>query len=120
MIQFKFTQCPCCHHSKPISFGRKISMGLWSEEKCTFCQCRLREHRIIATIVYMVGWLLFPFGFVAGLEVFQLFFSSEFGLSFGYFIVGEFLGMVGAGFLMLWMAYALVPLVKVNNGGSNV
>jgi len=120
MIQFKFTQCPCCHHFKPVSLRRKTSMSLWSEEKCTFCQCRLRENRIIAIIVHIVGWLLLPFGFVAGLEVFQFFFASEFGLSLEYFIVGGFLGMLGAGFLMLWMAYALVPLVKVDNSGSDV
>ena len=113
MIVFALTKCPCCQHENPIPFGRKTSMGLWSEEKCSFCQCRLRVHPIFAILGHLLIALVLPFGLIGGLQVFQLFFSSEFGLSLGYLGLGALLGMVASGFLALWLCYALVPMLRV-------
>ena len=114
MIQFKFTKCPCCNHANPIPFRRKIRMGFRSEEKCSFCQCRLKENNIVGTIMSVLISALLPFGFIAGVEIFKLFFSSEFGLSFGYFITGAFLGLIISGLLALLLISLFVPLVKIS------
>jgi hypothetical protein len=90
MLKFNFTKCPCCKHSNPIPFRRKISMGLWSEEKCLYCQCRLKENSTIEIIMHLFVTILLPFGFLAGVKIFKLFFASEFGLSFGYFLIDDF------------------------------
>jgi len=114
MTKFKFTKCPCCNHANPIPFRRKIRMGFKSEEKCSFCQCRLKENNIVGTIMNVFASALLPFGFIAGVEIFKLFFSSEFGLSFGYFITGAFLGLIISGILALWLMSLFVPLVKIS------
>ena len=112
MIAFKITQCPCCQHKNPIPFGDKTSMGLWSEEKCVFCQCRLKVDPIFSILGHLLIALVLPFGFVAGLEAFQLFLGSKHGLSLGYVVLGGLLGMVASGVLALWLCYVLVPVVK--------
>jgi len=114
MIQFKFSKCPCCNHANPIPFRRKIRMGFKSEEKCSYCQCRLKENNIVGTIMNVFVSMLLPFGFIAGVEIFKLFFSSEFGLSFGYFMTGGFLGLIISGFLALLLGCLFVPLVKIS------
>ena len=114
MMQFKFTRCPCCQHKKPIPFGRKTSMGLSSKVKCSFCQCNLRVHRLVYILLYLLVTALLPFGFIAGVQVFQLFFGSEFGLSLGYFGLGALLGMVVSFLLALWLFYVLIPVVRVD------
>lgn len=88
-------------------------MGLSSEEKCSFCECRLRVHPVFAILGHLLIALVLPFGLIAGLEVFQLFLGSEHGLSLGYLGLGALLGMVASGFLALWLCYVLVPMVKV-------
>ena len=115
MTEFKFTKCPCCNYANPIPFRRKIRMGFKSEEKCSYCQCRLKENNIVGTIMNVFVSMLLPFGFIAGVEIFKLFFSSEFGLSFGYFITGGLLGIIISGFLALWLSVLLVPLVIVKD-----
>jgi len=115
MIQFKFTKCPCCNHANPIPFSRKISMGLWSEEKCSSCQCILRCNRIVATFMHLFNWVLPIFGLISGLEIFKFFFGSEFGLSLKYFVIGGFLGLITSGILALWLFVLLVPLVLVED-----
>ena len=87
-------------------------MGLWSEEKCSFCQYRLKVYSIFAALGHLLLALVLPFGFVAGLEVFQLFLGSEQGLCLGCFILGGLLGMMILGFFVLWLFYLLVPLVS--------
>jgi len=115
MIQFKFTKCPCCNHANPIPFRRKIRMGFRSEEKCSFCQCRLKENNIVGTIMNVFVSMLLPFGFTAGTEIFKPFvLGSELGLSFGYFMTGGFLGLIISGILALWLGCLFVPLVKIS------
>jgi hypothetical protein len=65
-MYFKFTQCPCCQHANPIPLRSKASMGLWRQKKCSFCQCIVREHRLVATIVHLLSAVLLPLGFIAG------------------------------------------------------
>ncbi len=113
MIKFSLTKCPCCQHKNPIPFNRKTSMGLQSEEKCSLCQCRLRVHRLVYILLYLLVTALLPFGFIVGVQVFQLFFGSEFGLSFSYLGLGALLGMIASFFLALWLCYVLIPVVRV-------
>ncbi len=88
-------------------------MGLWSKEKCTACRCSLRENRMVAFIMHILGALSLPFGFIVVTELFQIFFGTELGLSFEYFTIGALLGILLGGFLALWLHYILVPFVKV-------
>ena len=111
--------CPCCQKKNPIPFRRKMSMGLWSEEKCSFCECRLREHAIIAVVGHLLLSLSVPFGFIGGVEIFQIFFGSKFGLSMGYFIIGGFLGMIIWGIFFLWLVYLFVPFTQVTTDKKN-
>ena len=69
--------------------------------------------------MHLLGLVLLPFGFIVGVELFQLFFSSEFGLSFGYLMLGAFLGIIISGLLVLLLFYVLVPLVKVVESKKN-
>ena len=88
-------------------------MGLWSEEKCTACQCTLRENRIVASFIHILSGVSLIFGFMVVIEIFQMFFGTELGLSFEYFTIGALLGIFLGAFLALWLHYVLVPFVKV-------
>jgi len=117
MIQFKFTIYPCCKHANPIPFRRKIRMGFKSEEKCSYCQCRLKENNIVGTIMNVFVSTLLPFGFIAGVEIFKPFvLGSELGLGLEYFIIGGLLGLIISGFLAPLLMSLFVPLVIVEDG----
>lgn len=104
--------CPCCKNKNSIGFWRKISMGFLSEVKCSHCNCQLKKHRTIFIIVNVASLLLFPIGVFLGIDLFQIMFATEFGLSSSYFMLGTFFGISLSILLALLMHYFLIPLVK--------